>query len=442
MLTQQDSGAQPTIRLPSDGALAAGKVAYAYPAEFVRKLDGAIRQHKDESLTGSLMLVAIDNLAMIINGYGHDVSETAMHALAQLIGGMLGPDDSIDRVQRDQFAIILTSSYPEDTERVAGRIANLLQNYGRDNFATASLHIIGSVGAVHFPAETGEASDALDKAFIALNSQQERFYRTFQATRREADLCRQQMGLASYLYSAFKEDRLRLAWQPVIETGTGKIAHYEALLRLIGLNGKITSAGALIPIAEKMGLIEDIDRMVADMVLKELRDSPEVTLAFNVSNLTTENPAWLEHMQQELQRTPEIAPRIIVEITETAAQRDLRRVAYFVASLQSMGCSVALDDFGSGYTSFRQLKALSVDMVKIDGVFVKDLSQNSDNRFFVKTLLDFSRGFGLQSVAEFVENGEIAKVLMEMGVDFLQGYYFGKPDNHRRWLTEGEYKAD
>ncbi len=109
-----------------------------------------------------------------------------------------------------------------------------------------------------------------------------------------------------------------------------------------------------------------------------------------------------------------------------------------MASLQAQGCQVALDDFGSGYTSFRQLKALSVDMVKIDGAFVKDLVDNADNRFFVKTLLDFTRGFGLKSVAECVENGEIAKMLMELGVDYLQGYYFGKPMNYRKWLKEGE----
>jgi EAL domain-containing protein (putative c-di-GMP-specific phosphodiesterase class I) len=108
--------------------------------------------------------------------------------------------------------------------------------------------------------------------------------------------------------------------------------------------------------------------------------------------------------------------------------------------LQAMGCLVALDDFGSGYTSFRQLKAISVDMVKIDGAFVKDIAQSADNQFFVKTLMQFAQGFGLQTVAEFVENGEIAKILMEMGVDYLQGYYLGKPENHRRWLNEGEYK--
>lgn len=409
---------------------------------FTQKLEQVLTQQRAENGSGALLLVSIDNMAMIINGYGHDTSEQVVSDLTQQIKHLLQHGDHIERLQRDQFGVILCDSYPEDTERLAGRISHLIQNYGRDSFATAALHIIGTIGAVHFPAETQEAGDAMDKAYVALHSAQNGFFRPYSETKDEADHCRQQMGLASYLYGAFKEERLRLAYQPVIESATGKVVHYEALLRLIGLGGKITSAGALIPVAEQMGLIEPIDQMVLKMVVKELRAHPNVTLAFNVSNVTVSSEPWLELAEALIEETPEIASRMVVEITETAVARDLRRVAYFVASLQSLGALVALDDFGSGYTSFRQLKALSVDMVKIDGVFVKDIATNTDNRFFVKTLMDFARGFGLPSVAEFVETGEAAKVLMELGVDYMQGYYFGKPENVRRWVSHGEYAKD
>jgi diguanylate cyclase (GGDEF)-like protein len=423
-------------------AYAGANARMLYPAEFINTLQTMVQTHTDNSQSGALLLVSIDNLAMILNGYGHDVAETVLQSLMGMTRQMLRADDYIERVQRDQFAIILSNSYPEDTDRTARRVTSVIQNYGRDSYATASLHIIGTIGAVHFPEESNDATDALDKAYVALHSTQQGTYRGWANTQHQADLCRQQMGLASYLYRAYQEKRLRLAWQPVIESTTGHVVHYEALLRMIGHGGKITSAGALIPVAEQMGLIEEIDAMVLDMVVQELRNSTDVTLALNVSNLTTDSQTWLDHLNALVEETPEIAPRLIVEITETAAQRDLRRVAYFVASIQSLGAQVALDDFGSGYTSFRQLKALSVDMVKIDGVFIKDIAHNADNRFFVRTLLDFIRGFGLQSVAEFVENGEIAKILMEMGVDLMQGYYFGKPDNHRRWLNHGEYRQD
>lgn len=413
-----------------------------YPADFIEALENATHNAIAEHSSGALLLVSVSNLSMIINAYGHDTSEIVMHDLMKMIEAILPSGTLVQRLQRDQVGIVLTGSYPEDTVTTAGRIHNIIQNFGRDNFATASLHLIGAIGSVNFPIEATGAHDALDKAYVAINSMQTAPHRTFELTRREADMCRQQMGLANYLLKAFKEQRLRLAFQPVIASKTGKTAHYEALFRIISQTGKISSGGALIPIAEKMGLIDLIDTMVMKMTIAELRHADNVTIAFNVSNMTTENPVWLDQLSQLLKETPEIASRLIVEITETAVLRDLRRTAFFVASLQSMGCQVALDDFGSGYTSFRQLKALSVDMVKIDGVFVKDLAHSADNRFFVKTLLDFAAGFGLTTVAEFVETGEIAKVLMEMGVDYLQGYYFGKPENHRTWLDEGEYKSE
>jgi len=411
-----------------------------YPSDFVNGLETTIQSTIREHTAGALLLVSITNLAMIINAYGHDVSEIVVHDLTKIIASMLNDGDLVQRLQRDQLGVVVTNSYPEDVKTLAARINSAILNFGRDNFSTASLHIIGTIGSVCFPLETTSAHDALDKSYAAANSLQAMPHRTFELTRPEADQCRQQMGLANYLYNAYKEKRLRMAYQPVIDSKTGQIAHYEALLRMVNPAGKISSAGALIPVAEKMGMIDLIDTMVMELVIEELRQAPDLHLAFNVSNVTTENSVWLDAITKLLKDAPDIATRLTVEITETAAHRDLRRAAYFVASLQSLGCLVALDDFGSGYTSFRQLKALSVDLVKIDGAFVKDIAQSADNQFFVKTLMQFAQGFGLQTVAEFVETGEIAKILMEMGVDYLQGYYLGKPENHRSWLNAGEYK--
>jgi EAL domain-containing protein (putative c-di-GMP-specific phosphodiesterase class I) len=154
-----------------------------------------------------------------------------------------------------------------------------------------------------------------------------------------------------------------------------------------------------------------------------------------LSALGVHNKDWLKIAQKALQN-PNIASRLMVEITETAAQQDLSKTAYFVASLQEMGCQVALDDFGSGHTSFRQLKALSVDVIKIDGAFIRDIVNNPDNLLFVKALLSMSKGFGFESVAEFVENGEIAKLLMGLDVNYMQGNYFCPAVNYRSWVKE------
>jgi diguanylate cyclase (GGDEF)-like protein len=413
-----------------------------YPEDFVNILEKSINNSISEHISGALIVVQISNLPMIINAYGHDTSEIVIHDLTKAIKDLLKESDIIARLQRDQIGIIIDNSFPADTAELANRIHNLIQNFGRDDFATSSLYVIGVIGSVNFPSETAEVHDALDKAYIAVGSIQSTSQRTYESTKHEGDLCRQQMGLANFLFKAVKDNRLRMAYQPVVDTKTGQTVHYEALLRIVSTTGKISSAGALIPVAEKMGLIDVIDNLVMNLIVEEARRAPNVTIAFNVSNMTTENLVWLDAFSKKIKETPEIASRLIVEITETAAQRDLRSAAYFVASLQALGCQVALDDFGSGYTSFRQLKALSVDMVKIDGSFIKDLDENSDNQFFVKILLDFAQGFGLKTVAEFVENGEVAKILMDMGVDCLQGYYLGKPENYRSWLDGGEYSKE
>lgn len=421
--------------------LHADSLVYNQRSAFTDSLHLAIERAKTQHVSGALLMVHVTNLAMIINGYGRDVAEQVIQDVLARIHVILKPDDVIERITRDEYAIIVSNITAADTERLAIRISNILQNYGRDKYATAALHVLGNVGSVLFPDETAATEDALDKAYTALHAATDQIYRPYSVAKEEADQCRQQMGLASYLHSAFRENRLRLAWQPILDTRSHKIAHYEALLRIRNTNGKISSAGPLIPVAEKMGLIEDIDTLVMELVVAELRRSKTASLAFNVSNVTTESHLWLDHLTALVADTPDIGSRMVVEITETAVQRDLRKVAYFVAAVQSLGAQVALDDFGSGYTSFRQLKALSVDVVKIDGVFIKDIATNTDSRFFVKTLMDFANGFGLETVAEFVETGEIAKILIDMGVNYLQGYYLGKPENTRGWIADGEYKV-
>lgn len=416
--------------------------SHGYPERFITHFNEIITQAQEERTLGAFFLLNIDNMAMMMSGYGLEVAERMMLQITETIRGIIGKGDAIERIQRDQFGIVLNQVDPDQLHYLAERIISAIQ-LSESPSHQSSLHALCSVAAITYPDQTNSAQDAMSKSFVALNENAHdniAFYDSDTPDYSEND--RQEMGLANYLKEAIQEERLKLAYQPIICSKTGAISHYEALLRLHSDDGKISSAEALIPIAERMGLIDLVDEITLNMVIEDVRRDPNVRLAFNVSNLTTRNPKWLDTFSTLIDETPEIADRLIVEITETAAQLDLRRTAFFVAEIQSLGAEVALDDFGSGYTSFRQLKTLSVDMVKIDGSFIRDLVDNADNRFFVKTLLDFTKGFGLKSVAEFVESGEIAKMLMELGVDCLQGYYLGKPENHRSWLDNGEYKSD
>jgi EAL domain-containing protein (putative c-di-GMP-specific phosphodiesterase class I)/GGDEF domain-containing protein len=426
---------------PSSGATIIGNSSHMqggrfdYTPSFTDALNQAVAEAVVQKRQGALLIVSLTNLAIVVDAIGRDAAEDAVQQLIKNIAASMAPEDTVERLHRDQIGIILASASEPDAQQSASTIHRTVQNFGADD-AHASLHLTCTIGSVDFPGSANTALDIIDKAYIALHSAPSgTTYRTYHDSKEAAAISRQQLGLANYLRRAIRDNKLRLAFQPVIEAKTGNVSHYEALLRVISEDGKISSAGPLIPVAEEMGLIDLIDHLVLDMVVQELEESPNVRIAFNVSNLTTENMLWLEQCRHMLRGRPEIATRITVEITETAAHRDLRQTAYFVASLQELGCQVALDDFGSGYTSFRQLKALSVDVVKIDGAFIKDIAENPDSRLFVKTLLEFTQAYGLESVAEFVENGEIAKILMELGVDYLQGYYFGKPQNFRSWLN-------
>ncbi|MBN8543966.1 MAG: GGDEF domain-containing protein [Alphaproteobacteria bacterium] len=404
--------------------------ACGYPQDFIATLDMFAKQAASGGHLAGLLIVSIDNLAMIVSGYGVSVAENVMEDIRELIDMQAGAASVVTRTQRDQFGILIPKTTSADLEALAAQLRSDVRE-ASSQLRYGDVHCVASVAHHVLPFNDASTEEILGRTLVALAHQG-----TGHCSDTHAAQSREQMGLANFLGQAIQHKRIRLAYQPVIASKTGAVSHYEALLRLHSDDGKISSAGALIPVAERMGLIADIDRLTLEMVVKELRHDPNVVLALNVSNLTTHDSVWYKHLRTLIDETPAIAPRLIVELTETAIHRDLKLSAMFCAELQAMGVMVALDDFGAGYTSFSQLKSLEIDMIKIDGVFVRDLTDNADSRFFVKTLLDFTHGFGLKAVAEFVENGEVAKLLMELGVDYLQGYYFGKPMNFRGWLKE------
>lgn len=405
-----------------------------YPQHFIEALSRLEADARAHNESAAFVLLSIDNLAMVMSGYSMAVAEAVMAEVHAVVSAQ-APQAVVLRVQRDQFGIMMTGKGEHELAGWCEKVENAIRAYSY-NSRYGELHCLSSTAWQILPPTGANVEELLGRALVSLTEGHSEAPRRNDVSGAEQ---REEMGIANFLGQAVQENRIRLAYQPIIESATGKIVHYEALLRLYGEDGKISSAGTLIPIAERMGFIPMIDKLVLSHIIAELRNDKNVQLAVNVSNHSTQDPGWMHMLKTAVEATPDIAPRMIVEITETAMHRDLKHMAYFCAEVQSLGCLVALDDFGSGYTSFRQLKALSVDLVKIDGSFIKDLTDNADSRFFVKTLLDFTRGFGLKSVAECVENGEIAKMLIELGVDYLQGYYFGRPLNYRKWLKEGEY---
>jgi len=226
-----------------------------------------------------------------------------------------------------------------------------------------------------------------------------------------------------------------LAFQPVVCAATGIVDYFECLLRMRDEKGSVVPAGEFISVIEELGLIGRIDRYVLGSTIEELATDPDVRLGFNISGLTACDRPWLRLLISQLRHRPELARRLVVEITETAALSDIEESARFVDTLRGLGCRVALDDFGAGHTSLRHLQILPVDIVKIDGSLVRNLTKRPQCRVFLRHLLGLAKGFGLGTIAECVESAEEAALLRSEGIEYLQGYHFGRPSLERAWLT-------
>src|SRR5580692_11135743 len=204
-------------------------------------------------------------------------------------------------------------------------------------------------------------------------------------------------AICTAVQTALRQNRLLFAFQPVVCAATGETDYFECLLRMRDLGGTIIAGGEFITPIEQLGLIGFIDDYVLELTVRELARHPGVRLGLNISGLTACIGPWLQSLISALQYRPDVARRLVVEITETAALSDLEESARFVDALRHAGCRVALDDFGAGHTSLRHLQSLAVDTVKIDGSFVRNLGDSSENRIFLRHLVGLTKGFGLST---------------------------------------------
>jgi EAL domain-containing protein (putative c-di-GMP-specific phosphodiesterase class I) len=247
---------------------------------------------------------------------------------------------------------------------------------------------------------------------------------------------RRSAAICTTVQAALRQNRLFFAFQPVVCATTGRTDYFECLLRMRDVGGGIICGGEFITPIEQLGLIGFIDDYVLQLTVRELATHPGIRLGLNVSGLTACVGSWLQSSVSALRYRPDVARRLVVEITETAALSDLEESARFVDTLRRAGCRVALDDFGAGHTSLRHLETLSVDTVKIDGSFVRNLAESHERRVFLRDLLGSIKGFGCTTVAEGVENAADEAVARAEGFAYLQGFHLGPPTLERAWLGQ------
>jgi EAL domain-containing protein (putative c-di-GMP-specific phosphodiesterase class I) len=234
------------------------------------------------------------------------------------------------------------------------------------------------------------------------------------------------------LRRALDEDLFVVHYQPIVSLGDGRPAHYEALVRLAdedGSSGPLVAPGRFLPAAERYGLVREIDRRVLDHVAALLGGRPESgpCVAINLSALSVTDPTMLAHIARSLDRHGVDPARLIVEITETAAISDMERASAFCAGVQSLGCAVALDDFGAGFGSFQYLTRLPFDYLKLDGSFIRDLPRSLKDQLVVQALVGLARGMGVRTIAEYVTDRATLELLRRYGVDYAQGFEVGRP---------------
>ncbi|MDJ0971318.1 MAG: EAL domain-containing protein [Kiloniellales bacterium] len=364
------------------------------------------------------------------------VGDAVLLEMGRRLDRHLRGGDVIGRLAGDRFGLLLGRCDAEAAQLTLERIVEVLQ---RDpvRLDDGSISARLSAGVVLVPAQARSGLEALSRAEQALARARARGGGAV-ALHRPAAAQRQNharaLRAAHEVREALDQRRLRLAFQPVVDPRSGEALFHEGLLRRCEPDGRVTAAGAFIAQIEPLGLMGGIDRRVLELSLAELERDPAITLAFNISGLTAADPAWYAALARALTGRPELGPRLIVEITETASLHDLEEAAGFVRRLHDLGVRVAIDDFGAGCTSAAQLVALDADLVKIDAAFSAGIRSHPQKQVFLQRLLDLAGELGLTTVAEGIENAADAAFLGALGVDLLQGYHFGTPTLTPSWM--------
>jgi diguanylate cyclase (GGDEF)-like protein len=373
------------------------------------------------------LLVAIDDLARINEAYGFDAADEVIAAVAKRIRSRMRGGDSLGRFSGNKFGIVLNNCTPEDMAGAADRLlAEVRDEVVRTS--TSLVAVTATIGGVTAPRHARTVHEILARAQESLDAAKAVRPGSFSAYRPsiERDEKRRDNARATDdIVAALNERRVLLAFEPVVDATSRRPAFHECLMRLRRPDGGVLAAEHVIPLAERLGLIRLIDYRVVELVVAELVAAPDLNVSLNVSPASTFDPEWCENFAAQLRRHDGIARRIALEITETAAFQHINDAIGFVRRVKDLGCRIAIDDFGAGHTSYRNLRKLGVDIVKIDGSFVQNLARSADDRLFVRTIVELAKGLGLATVAEWVQDEETAAMLTGWGCDYLQGALVG-----------------
>lgn len=374
----------------------------------------------------------LDEFKYVNDTFGHGAGDDLLKRVAQEISTQVRRNEFFARLGGDEFAILVPSCTEAEVSILAQRIISTVSSI-QFSVEGQNLRLSSSLGVALYPLHAENAEDLIAHADTAMYQAKSAGKATWRLYQAERDASREMVNRLTWnerIQQALENNGFVLYFQGIYNARSRQVEHLEALVRMkdTANPGQIVPPGHFIPHAEKSGKILDIDRWVIHESIRMLAANPAMPpLAVNISGRSFDETSLPDYIN-ELLRTHDVAPqRLMVELTETAAVSDMRDAQRFIEALRNTGCTVCLDDFGAGFSSFAYLKHLKAHVLKIDGLFIRDLPNDHDSQVFVKGMAAIARDMGKQTVAEFVENEETLRMLVDFGVDMVQGYYLDKP---------------
>ena len=399
---------------------------------FLKDLEYEVHRADMRGTNGALILIDLDHLKLVNDTAGHSAGDDILVRVAELLRHMFSDQDMVARLSGDEFAVAFSEM---DGQLARNKSKEILAqiNSLRSNHNGRSINVSASIGIVAFPAQGNNPVELLAKADTAMYAAKDagrnraQFYNEEDLSRERMD---NQLTWKSRIKHALDQDLFVLVFQPIVAAYGGGVHHYEVLLRMRDQDGSLIPPSQFIPVAERFGLINQVDRVVvvkAIRYLAEIGAGSSIGLAINLSGISVGDDDMLGLIRHEISHSGVSPEQLTFEITESAACEHLNRASQFIQDLRQMGCHAALDDFGVGFSSFAYLKNLHVDSIKIDGSFIREIHESKADQLFVKALINVASGLGMTTTAEFVENQQIFDTVRDLGIDYVQGYHVVRP---------------
>jgi diguanylate cyclase (GGDEF)-like protein len=400
---------------------------------FVEELKKEVDNVSVNDKTSALMFVDLDQFKYVNDTCGHPAGDRMLRKVADQLIRTIGDNGQVARFGGDEFAILVPRATKVKVRALAESILEDMRRLAHiENDSVFHVHC--SIGITMIGDSRFDHDDLIAQVDIACREAKasgRNRLKFFSLTEREAEKMVADVGWMTKLRAAIDNDAFVLRYQPIVEIASGETTHHEVLLRMRGADGKLVAPDAFLPAAVRFGLMAEIDTWMIENAIGALaeyrKEQPDLKFSINLSVNAFESENLAVFVSSQLSRHKVPADAIVFEITESLAVRHLDHVEQQISSLRQVGCQLALDDFGTGYSSFSHLKRLSVDFIKIDGCFIRDLVTSPVDQKMVRMIAEIGREAGMKTIAEYVQSRAALDLLCELGVELAQGYYIGRP---------------